>query len=70
MPEETRTVKVEFPPDFPVAELGGKTAEYSVTLHEIKQRVLPPVDDAFAAKWMPEKTLADLRHALGASNRA
>jgi trigger factor len=64
-PEETRTVKVEFPPDFPVAELSGKTAEYSVTLREIKQRVLPPVDDAFATEWMPDKTLADLRHALG-----
>jgi trigger factor len=62
--EETRTVKVEFPADLPVAELAGKTAEYTVTLLEIKQRVLPPLDDAFATKWMPEKTLPDLRHAL------
>ena len=44
--------------------MAGKTAEYAVTLLEIKQRVLPPLDDAFAAKWMPDKTLADLRHAL------
>ena len=63
-PNETRTVGVEFPADFPVKELAGNKAEYSVTLGEIKQRVLPPLDDAFAAKWMPEKTLADLRHAL------
>src|ERR1041385_681108 len=28
--EETRTVKVEFPADLPVAELAGKTAEYKV----------------------------------------
>jgi trigger factor len=63
-PNETRTVKVEFPTDFPVAEIAGKTAEYKVTLLEIKQRVLPPLDDAFAAKWMPDKTLPDLRHAL------
>ncbi len=63
-PNETRSVKVEFPSGFPVAELAGKTAEYSVTLREIKERVLPPLDDAFAAKWMPEKTLADLRQAL------
>ncbi|MBA3609729.1 MAG: trigger factor, partial [Chthoniobacterales bacterium] len=63
-PNETRTVKVEFPADFPVPEVAGKTAEYEVTLHEIKQRILPPLDDAFAAKWMPDKTLADLRHAL------
>jgi trigger factor len=55
---------VEFPADFPVAEVAGKTAEYQVTLKEIKQRVLPSLDDVFAAKWMPEKTLADLRQAL------
>jgi trigger factor len=63
-PNETRTVKVEFPSDFPVAEVAGKTAEYEVTVLEIKQRVLPPLDDAFAAKWMPDKTLSDLRQAL------
>jgi trigger factor len=33
-------------------------------LLEIKQRVLPLIDDAFAAKWMPDKTLSDLRQAL------
>jgi trigger factor len=63
-PNETRTVKVEFPADFPVAAVAGKTAEYKVTLLEIKQRVLPPIDDAFAAKWIPDKTLSDLRQAL------
>ncbi len=63
-PNESRTVKVEFPADFPVPEVAGKTAEYEVKLHEIKQRILPPLDDSFAAKWMPDKTLADLRHAL------
>jgi trigger factor len=63
-PNETRTIEVEFPSDFPVKELAGKKADYTVTLLEIKERVLPPLDDAFAAKWMPEKTLIDLRHAL------
>ncbi|HEY1582713.1 MAG TPA: trigger factor [Chthoniobacterales bacterium] len=63
-PNETRTIKVEFPADFAVAELAGKKAEYEVTLKELKERVLPALDDAFAAKWMPENTLADLRHAL------
>jgi trigger factor len=63
-PGETRTVKVEFPAELPIPELAGKTAEYEVKLLEIKERVLPPLDDAFAAKWMPDKTLADLRDAL------
>jgi trigger factor len=61
---DTRSVQVEFPADFPVTELAGKKADYAVTLNEIKEKVLPAVDDAFAAKIMPEKTLAELRHAI------
>jgi trigger factor len=61
---DTRSVQVEFPADFPVSELAGKKADYAVTLDEIKEKVLPALDDAFAAKIMPEKTLADLRHAI------
>ncbi|MEY2482234.1 MAG: trigger factor [Verrucomicrobiota bacterium] len=61
---DTRSVQVVFPEDFPVQELGGKKADYAVTLNEIKEKVLPALDDAFAAKLMPEKTLADLRHTI------
>jgi trigger factor len=63
-PGETRSVQVEFPAEFPVAELAGKKADYAVTLNEIKQKVLPPIDDAFAAKLVPGKTVADLRHII------
>jgi trigger factor len=63
-PGETRTVTVDFAADFPVTEFAGKQASYTVTLREIKQRVLPTVDDAFAAKLVPDKTLADLRHMI------
>jgi trigger factor len=63
-PGETRSVQVEFPGDFPVTELAEKKADYAVTLNEIKEKVLPAVDDAFAAKIMPEKTLAELRHSI------
>ncbi|MDQ3120522.1 MAG: trigger factor [Verrucomicrobiota bacterium] len=61
---ETRSVQVQFPADFPVPELAGARADYAVTLNEIKRKVLPELDDAFAATLMPEKTLADLRHTL------
>jgi trigger factor len=63
-PGETRTVTVDFAADFPITELAGKQASYSVTLREIKQKVLPALDDAFAAKLVPDKTLADLRHMI------
>ena len=63
-PGETRLVIVEFPADFAVKELAGKKADYAVTLREIKERVLPEIDDALAAKLVPGKTLADLRQMI------
>ena len=64
MPDETRLVIVHFPDDFPLKELAGKKADYAVTLREIKEKVLPAVDDALAAKVVPGKTLVDLRHMI------
>jgi len=61
---ETRLVIVEFPAVFPVKELAGKKADYAVTLREIKEKVLPAIDDALAAKLVPDKTLADLRQMI------
>jgi len=63
-PNETRTVVVDFATDFPVKELAGKQATYTVTVLEIKQKVLPTLDDVFADKLIKGKTLADLRHVL------
>ena len=40
-------IEVELPADFPAEELAGKTASYDVTIHEVKQEVLPEVDDEF-----------------------
>ena len=63
-PGETRSAQVEFPGDFLVKELAGKKADYAVTLKEIKERVLPPIDDALGAKLVPGKSLADLRQMI------
>ena len=60
----TRTAVVDLPADFLVKELAGKQASYTVTLHEIKEKVLPAVDDAFANKLLPGKSLAELRHTI------
>src|SRR6266699_1792434 len=61
---ETRLVIVQFPDDFPVKELAGKKADYAVTVHEIKEKVLPPIDDALAGKLAPGKTLDALREMI------
>lgn len=40
--------KVEFPADFPNTMLAGKTIDFKVTVKDIKERVLPAMDDDFA----------------------
>ncbi len=45
---EKRTVTVEFPPDFDTAQLAGKRGVYAVELVQVKEKMLPALDDAFA----------------------
>src|SRR5262249_46941106 len=61
---ETRLVIVNFPAEFPVNELAGKKADYAVTLREIKEKVLPPIDDALAARLVPGKTSVAIREMI------
>ncbi len=45
---EKRTVNVDFDKDFVTKEIAGKKGEFEVEVVEVKERKLPPVDDAFA----------------------
>jgi len=45
---DKRTVNVDFPADFVTKELAGKKAVYDVEVIEVKEKVLPPIDDALA----------------------
>jgi trigger factor len=63
-PGETRLVIINFPDDLAVKELAGKKADYAVTLREVKEKVLPALDDALAAKLAPGKTLTDVRQMI------
>ena len=51
---EKRTVNTDFPADFATKELAGKKGVFDVELVEVKEKVLPPVDDAFAKKYGAE----------------
>lgn len=44
---EKRDVTVTFPTDFNVPALAGKIATYSVEVLEVRERVLPEIDEAF-----------------------
>jgi trigger factor len=60
-PGDVRAFQIEVPADFPVEGFGGQKLDYEVTLKEIKVRVLPEVDDEFAATLAPGKSLVELR---------
>ena len=45
---EDVTVKVTFPEDYQAEDLKGKDAEFATTIHEVKTKQLPDLDDDFA----------------------
>ena len=45
---ESKDVEVSFPEEYHAAELAGKPAVFKVTVHEIKGKELPTLDDEFA----------------------
>ncbi|MGE5218297.1 MAG: trigger factor [Chloroflexota bacterium] len=45
---ERQNVRVDYPENYPNKEIAGKTVEFSLIVREIKQKVLPPLDDEFA----------------------
>ena len=46
--ENEKDVVVTFPEDYQATELAGKEATFKVTVHEIKEKVLPEADDELA----------------------
>lgn len=57
------TIEFTLPEDFASAELANKQATYTVTIHEVKQEVLPELDDEFVQSLDEEgiTTVAELR---------
>ena len=60
---DRRTVNVDFPADFATKPLAGKKGVYAVEIVEVKEKVLPVMDDAFAKKYDAEN-LAKLREGV------
>ncbi len=58
---DTFDVNVTFPEDYHAEELKGKEAVFHVTLHELKARELPELDDEFAKDVSEFDTLEELK---------
>lgn len=54
-------IQVEFPKDYHEKKLAGQPAVFKIKLKEIKEKVLPEVNDEFAQKVGPFKTVDDLK---------
>ena len=61
---ETKTFKVTFPPDYAGKDIAGKEGEFTVTLHEMKEKKLPMVDNDFAKDVGKCETVKELREKL------
>jgi len=64
---EDKEFKLQFPSDFSNAELAGKESSFKVRVTEIKQEILPELDDEFAGGLNPDfKSLDSLREHVSA----
>jgi len=59
--DEGRDVNVTFPEEYFSKDLAGKPAVFKVTLHEIKKKELPKLDDEFAKDVSEFDTLEELK---------
>jgi trigger factor len=58
---EGHKVNVTFPDDYQAEQLAGNAAVFNVDVKEVREKVLPDLDDDFAAEASEFETLAELR---------
>jgi trigger factor len=63
---EERTLELRFPDEYGAAELAGRDAVFAVSVAEVREKVLPELDDDFAVDAAGFDTLAELREDLRA----
>ncbi|MDR0249247.1 MAG: trigger factor [Oscillospiraceae bacterium] len=57
-------ITVTFPEGYPSAALAGKTAVFAVKLHEVREKLLPRLDDEFAKDVSEYDTMEQLRQSV------
>jgi trigger factor len=58
---DTREINVTFPSDYGNKDLAGKDAKFTVTLKEVKKKVMPELNDEFAKDIGDHKTVDELK---------
>ncbi len=61
---DEKTLKCEFPKDYPQEDARGKKANFAVTLKDLKTRELPKLNDEFAKQASDKSNMEELREDL------
>ncbi|MEO8208475.1 MAG: trigger factor [Chloroflexota bacterium] len=65
-PGESTAFDITFPDDYQETSLAGQTAHFAVDMHELREKILPTVDDEFARSMGDFADLAALRTEIAA----
>ncbi|HEX9966488.1 MAG TPA: trigger factor [Solirubrobacterales bacterium] len=60
--DDTRKVEVTFPEDYGAEHLAGQDAVFTIEIKEVREKVLPELDDDFASEVSEFDTLEELRN--------
>ena len=63
-PGQSKSFPIKFDKEFPNEKLADREIDFQVVLNEIRQEILPPLDDALAQKAGPYQTLAELKKVI------
>jgi trigger factor len=68
-PEEEKEIEVTFPEDYGYKKWAGKAVSFHVKIKEVKEKILPPLDDEFAKDLGDFSSLEELRAKLREETR-
>jgi trigger factor len=63
--DDERQVEVTFPEDYQAEDLAGEDAVFKVEVKEVREKILPDLDDDFASEASEFDTLGELRADIG-----
>ena len=63
-PGDSNAFSIKFDKEFPNEKLADREVDFKVVLNEIRQEILPPLDDALAQKAGPYQTLDELKNVI------
>ena len=61
---EEKLVNVTFPKDYPAEDLADKPCVFEVTIHEVREKVLPELDDEFAKNVSEFDTMEEYKKSI------